>query len=84
VILLQICTSTVLYPVFLRRLGEQVDQKTALAPRRRLGGYGEQGGQFCPGAWTPRRRLGDALRTLVISHVYLYVIMLYNLAQVEL
>jgi hypothetical protein len=36
--------------VFLRRLGEQVDQKTALAPRRRLGGYGEQGGQFCPGA----------------------------------
>jgi hypothetical protein len=50
--------------VFLRRLGEQVDQKTALAPRRRLGGYGEQGGQFCPGAWTPRRRLGDTLRTL--------------------
>jgi hypothetical protein len=34
-----------------------VDQKTALAPRRRLGGYGKQGGQFCPGAWTPRRRL---------------------------
>jgi hypothetical protein len=42
--------------VFLRRLGEQVDQTGALAPRRRLGGNGEQGDQFCPGAWTPRRR----------------------------